>query len=113
MLRIDGGLFFATAEAVDERVRTLTDDRPGLRTLVLDLEGVNFIDAQGASKLGEVQGIHRRGRAHAATGPRQPQVLDVLRAEGFLDRIGSDHVHGSVHRAVEAHAAEVREAQGG
>ena len=29
VLRIDGGLFFATAEALDERVRAVTDGRPG------------------------------------------------------------------------------------
>ena len=71
VLRIDGGLFFATAEAVDERVRAVTDGQPGLRTLVLDLEGVNFVDAQGAAKLTEIRGAHRRGRTHPAAGTRQ------------------------------------------
>jgi sulfate permease, SulP family len=32
----------------------------------------------------------------------KPDVPAVLQAEGFLDRIGADHVHGNVHRAVEA-----------
>ena len=32
VLRIDGGLFFATAEALDDRVREVTDGDPGLRT---------------------------------------------------------------------------------
>ena len=50
VLRLDGGLFFATAEALEDRVRELADDEP-LRALVLDLEGVNFIDSQGAAKL--------------------------------------------------------------
>jgi sulfate permease, SulP family len=29
-------------------------------------------------------------------------VLVVLRADGFVERLGSDHIHGNVHRAVEA-----------
>ena len=48
VLRLDGGLFFATAEALEERVRAFTDEAPPLEALVLDLEGVNFIDSQGA-----------------------------------------------------------------
>ena len=104
VLRIDGGLFFATAEALDDRIRVLADGPPGFRTLVLDLEGVNFVDSQGAAKLTE---IHGRTEAEGRTlrlARVKPTVLDVLRAEGVLDRIGRDHVHGNVHRAVEADA---------
>ena len=47
VLRLDGGLFFATAEALEDRVRGLAEDgnRQGL---VLDLEGVDFVDSQGS-----------------------------------------------------------------
>jgi SulP family sulfate permease len=36
----------------------------------------------------------------------KPQVLAVLRADGIIDRIGADHVHGNVHLAVEAQLAD-------
>ena len=52
VLRLDGGLFFATAEALEDRVRGLVDDEA--RALVLDLEGVNFVDSQGSAKLTEI-----------------------------------------------------------
>ena len=56
VLRFDGGLFFATAEALEDRVRELLDDGAApLRALVLDFEGVDFIDSQGAEKLGEIR----------------------------------------------------------
>ena len=51
VLRLDSGLFFATAEALEERVRGLVEGGDELEALVLDLEGVNFIDSQGAGKL--------------------------------------------------------------
>jgi hypothetical protein len=35
----------------------------------------------------------------------KPNVLSVLEADGTVDRIGSDHIHGNVHRAVEADLA--------
>ena len=54
VIRIDGGLFFATAAALDERVRAILASQPELHSLVLDLEGVNFVDSQGAAKLTEL-----------------------------------------------------------
>jgi SulP family sulfate permease len=30
----------------------------------------------------------------------------VLEAQGILDRIGADHLHGNVHRAVEAQRSQ-------
>ena len=70
---------------------------------MLDLEGVNFVDAQGAAKLGEIWGFTEADGLTLRLARVKPQVLDVLEAEGLLDRIGRDHVHGNVHRAVEAH----------
>ena len=102
VLRLDGGLFFATAEALEDRIRGLARDQ---HALVLDLEGVNFIDAQGSAKLTE---LHQLAEADAVTlrlARVKPQVLTVLRADGVVDRIGADHIHGNVHRAVEAQLA--------
>ena len=106
VLRLDGGLFFATAEAFDDRIRGLMgDDRP-LLALVLDLEGVGFVDSQGAAKLTEIQELTTAEGVTLRLARVKPDVLAVLRAEGFLDRIGADHIHGNVHRAVEAQLAE-------
>jgi high affinity sulfate transporter 1 len=106
VLRFDGGLFFATAEALDDRIRGLTEtDRPP-HALVLDLEGVNFIDAQGAAKLTEMQALAETRSITLRLARVKPQVLAVLQSEGFLDRIGADHLHGNVHRAVEAQLAD-------
>jgi sulfate permease, SulP family len=103
VLRLDSGLFFATAQALEDRVRELAeDDTTALRALVLDLEGVNFIDSQGAEQLAA---IHRLVEGHGAAlrlARVKPDVLVVLRADGFVERIGADHLHGNVHRAVEA-----------
>ena len=102
VLRLDGGLFFATAEALDDRIRGLAEhDRPP-HALVLDLEGVNFIDSQGAAKLTEIQAFAETRSITLRLARVKPHVLAVLQSEGFLDRIGADHIHGNVHRAVEA-----------
>jgi SulP family sulfate permease len=106
VLRLDGGLFFATAEALEDRVRALAEDAGAAhRALVLDLEGVNFIDSQGAAKIAEVHELSAAGGVTLRLAGAKPQVLIVLRADGVVDRVGADHLHGNVHRAVEAQLA--------
>ena len=101
VLRLDGGLFFATAEALENRIRELVDETR--RALVLDLEGVNFIDSQGVAKLDRGPRVPRHADEIGFRLARvKPQVLAVLQAEGVVDRIGADHIHGNVHRAVQA-----------
>ena len=104
VLRIDGGLFFATAEALEERVRELAEDG-GRRALVLDLEGVNFVDSQGSAKITESTSWPKPTGV-PAPGARQAAGAAVLEADGIIERIGADHVHGNVHLAVEAQLAD-------
>jgi SulP family sulfate permease len=100
VLRLDGGLFFATAEAVENRIRDLVDER--IRALVLDLEGVNFVDSQGVAKLAEIHEFLQADDIGFRLARVKPHVLGVLRADGVIDLIGGDHIHGNVHRAVQA-----------
>jgi len=101
VLRLDGGLFFATAEALENRIRDLVVDER-VRALVLDLEGVNFVDSQGVAKLTEIHELLLADEIGFRLARIKPRVLAVLRADGAVDRIGPDHVHGNVHRAVQA-----------
>ena len=105
VLRLDSGLFFATADALDERVREVANGA-SLRGVVLDLEGVNFIDSQGAEKLVEIQEYVASIGATLRLARVKPRVHDLLEADGVIERIGADHVHGNVHRAVEAQLQE-------
>ena len=106
IVRLDGGLFFATAEALEDRVRELTEGGRQCRALVLDLEGVDFVDAQGAAKLSEIRRLTQAGGVTLRLARVKPPVLKVLGADGTLELIGSDHVHGNVNRALEAQLAD-------
>ena len=103
VVRLDAGLFFATAEALEDRVRYLVDTAtPPLRALVLDLEGVNFIDSQGAAKLIEIHELTETQGVVLRLARVKPSVLDVLRADGFIERLGAGHIHGNIPGAVQA-----------
>jgi SulP family sulfate permease len=106
VLRLDGGLFFATAEALDGRIRGVTDDRHPVRALVLDLEGVDFVDSQGAAKLAEIHEAVSDNGVSLRLARVKPPVFKVLQADGIVELIGADHVHGNVDRALEAELAE-------
>ena len=69
---------------------------------MLDLEGVNFVDSQGSAKLTEIYEFLDADGVELRIARAKPQVRAVLQADGVADRIGADHIHGNVHRAVEA-----------
>ncbi len=102
VIRIDGGVFFATAAALDERVRAILGSQPDLHSLVLDLEGVNFVDSQGAAKLSDLHELTETNAIELRLARVKPDVSRVLAADGLIDRIGRERIHGNVHRAVEA-----------
>ena len=103
VLRLDSGLFFATSQALEDRVRALAQDgSPPPRSVVLDFEGVNFIDSQGAAQLASILELVEGSDATLRLARIKPNVLAVLRADGFVDRLGADRIHGNVDRAVEA-----------
>ena len=88
VLRLDGGLFFATAEALDERVRAAyPGERAAVHAVVLDLEGVDFVDSQGAAKLAELARGARRPAASTLRLARvKPQVGAVSKPTGSTPR---------------------------
>jgi SulP family sulfate permease len=106
VLRLDSGLFFATAEALDDRVRAvIRDSEPRLRAVVLDLEGVDFVDSQGAAKLAEIHEVAQAEGVTLRLARVKPPVMTMLDTDGTIALLGADHVHGNVHRAVEAQLA--------
>ena len=112
VVRLDGGLFFATADALEERIRELVaqGDDP-VHAVVLDLEGVDLVDAQGAAKLGELLDYTESMQVELRLARVKPAVARVLERDGALERLGPSRIHGNVHRAVEAQLATDRLAQ--
>jgi anti-anti-sigma factor len=103
VVRPDGGLFFATADALHDRLRELAEAAdPPLHAVVLDLEGVNFVDSQGAAKLTELRLLGESHHIALRLARVKRPVRSVLEAEGVRLPI-----HGSVHEAVEAEEREL------
>ncbi len=102
ILRLDGALFFATAEALEDRIRELAEGARPDRAIVLDLQGVNFVDSQGSAKLTEIHELTQADGVELRLAGVKPQVRAVLDADGVVERIGADHIHGNLHTALDA-----------
>lgn len=102
VLRLDASLFFATAEALEDRVRQVLDTTPGLRGIVLDLEAVVFVDSQGSEKLATLRELTAASGVVLRLARVKPRVRTVLAADGVLQRLGESHIHGNIFEAVEA-----------
>jgi SulP family sulfate permease len=101
VVRPDGGLFFATADALHERLREVVEAAdPPVHAVVLDLEGVNFVDAQGAAKLAELAQLATTYRITLRLARVKDAVRSVLDAEGV-----ELPASASVHEAVQAESA--------
>jgi sulfate permease, SulP family len=106
VLRLDGGLFFATSDALEDRVREVALSTPVINGIVLDCEGIDFIDSQGSAKMGELLDLTEQAGVSLRLARVKPAVEKVLRRDGYFERLGEDRTHGNVHRAVEAQLEE-------
>jgi SulP family sulfate permease len=101
ILRIDASLSFANAAFLKERIRRVVAG-DSLDAVVLDAYPVNRMDSTAVHALVEVADeLERAGVELHLTGVKGP-VRDVMARAGLCDRLGSDHFHMDVARAVDA-----------
>ncbi len=105
VLRLDGGLFFATADALEDRIREVAMSAPGVTGIVLDCGGMDFIDSQGSAKMREILRLTEETGMTLRLARLKPAVREVLARDGVLDRIGADNIHGNVDHAVNTQLA--------
>jgi anti-anti-sigma factor len=85
------------ANAVNEAI---AEAEPPVVCIVLNLEGVDFVDAQGAAKLTELREVAEAEGVVLRLARVKPQVLDVLELDGLAETFGPDHIHRTLHQAV-------------
>ncbi|SDS40234.1 SulP family inorganic anion transporter [Microterricola viridarii] len=100
VLRMDGGLFFATSDALEDRLRDVIHSHPGLTGIVLDCAGMNFIDSQGAATMRDVVDLAQDAGITLRLARLKPTVRATLERDGVLERIGAANIHGNVATAV-------------
>jgi SulP family sulfate permease len=105
VIRFDGGLFFATADALEDRLREVIQSTPGLTGIVLDCSGINFVDSQGAAKVADIVDLARQAGVNLRLTRLKPAVRATLDKDGVTERLGQHMIHGNIYRAVQAEQA--------
>ncbi|HMF04619.1 MAG TPA: SulP family inorganic anion transporter, partial [Acidimicrobiia bacterium] len=108
ILRLDGGLFFATSDALEDRVREVALSTPDIAGIVLDCVAIEFIDSQGTAKMHEILDLMEQSGVILRLARVKPAVRELLERDGVLGRIGDDRIHEGVAQAVEAQMATTR-----
>ena len=104
ILRFDGGLFFVNADALGDRLREVrVKSGSMLNGVILSMEGVNFIDTEGADIIKKISQAGKDLGIDLHLARLKPQVLEVLQRDGVIDQIGAEHIHDDIAAAVELH----------
>lgn len=100
ILRVDAALYFANMGFVESRLRHCLVERPDVRWVVLDLSGVNDIDAPAVHGLEELISSHReRGVTFLFAGMKGP-VRDIIQRAGWDAQVGHWQECHSVQDAI-------------
>lgn len=110
LIRLDGALFFASAENVLEQLRTIG----GIEVVILRMSQLGTLDATGARVIVElVTALEGRGITVLVKGI-QPQHLELARRVGVLGALRHrNHVFDELDAAVEHARSHVARAAGG
>ena len=100
VLRFDAGLFFASADALEDQLRNFYHKAdPPLHTVVLDFEGVNFIDSQGSEKVSEILYLARSAEIELRLARVKTSVKELLERDGVIDRLGESQIYDNIYEA--------------
>lgn len=106
-VRLEGALFFVTADSLEDRIQQLAgDDGESLELVILDCQSISFIDSQGAEKIARIARDLRAKGIDFRLARVKPDVLEVLERDGIVAELGADHVHLDVDDAVDVYLAK-------
>jgi anti-anti-sigma factor len=101
IIRFDGPLYFATANALRDKVRTVTTDtEPPVTMVLIDMEGVNYLDLEGADMLKEIAENMKSAGVEIHLARVKHEVMQMLEKDGVDQIIRRNHIHDKVFAAV-------------
>lgn len=110
IIRIDARLYFANMGFLEEKLAELTSQREEIHTVVLDMSGVNDLDAVALDQLTEWMVQYRsRGMRMVLAGVKGP-VRDLLDRAGWKEKFGEGWGYLSVAHALKALGMKLEDA---
>ena len=107
VLRFDGSLYFANAGYFETKVLQNVASKPELKFVVLDLEGVNEIDATGEEVIGNLHERLGQGGVRVLIARPKRQTMQIMDRSGLADEIGREHFFRTRTDAIEYARAQL------
>lgn len=87
IIRVDASLYFANARFVEDRVREELARNPDAKWVILDMTGVNDIDGEAVSTLGELMEHFAPHGVRFAFAGMKAQVRDIVQKAGWFSKL--------------------------
>jgi len=101
VLRFDGSLYFANAGYFETRVLRNVASKPDIKFVILDLEGVNEIDATGEEVIGNLHDRLGQGGVQVLIARTKRQTMEIFERSGLAEEIGHAHFFRTRTDAIE------------
>ncbi len=92
LLRMEGSVYFGAAAHVAQRLHDLRSAPGAPRHLLVMAKSMNFIDLAGAQVWDDELAARRAMGGDLYFHRPRPEVTDMWRRTGFLERLGADHI---------------------
>ena len=102
ILRVEGHLFFAAAQTVQQEISAFLDRHPHMPNLILRLHHVDVIDANGIGLLADLDHRLRQRGGRLYLVAAHGEVTEALTASGLGARLGPSAWHASTETALSA-----------
>jgi len=107
ILRFDGSLYFANAGYFENRVLENVASKPDLRYVILDLEGINQVDATGEGVIRMLQERLKAGGVDMLLSRAKGQTMRIFEKSGLKEAFGTEHFFRTRTDAIEYAIAQV------
>ncbi len=101
LFRFDGDLFFANAGYFENQVLQMVAEKPDLRFIILDAEGINAIDATGEEVLRNTVERLRAQNIQLVVARMKKQFMDAVRRTHLFDSMGENSFYSRVTYALD------------
>lgn len=102
IIRFDGSLYFANTSYFEDVVMQRSAEKPDLRYIIVDGQGINQIDATGEDMLASLTQRLAKTGVQMVFANFKRQVMRVLRDSGFFDEMGKERFFAHAELALDA-----------
>ncbi|QWR78609.1 SulP family inorganic anion transporter [Candidatus Magnetomonas plexicatena] len=100
IIRIEGDLYFAAMNHVEESINTLTSFVPSQNKILLLCDSINNVDLMGVESMVNLVKDYRKNGREIIFCKMKPEVYTMFKKSGALKTVGEDHVFDSQENAI-------------